>query len=74
MTTKATLYLDDKIYKAYKIKAVQMNKTVSELVTEAMRCQLGEDLTDIMAVRERANDEVESYEEFLEGLKRDGLI
>lgn len=74
MATKATLYLDEKIYTAYKIKAAQTNKSVSELVTEAMRYQLDEDLTDIMAVRERADDDVESYEEFLEGLKRDGLI
>lgn len=74
MTTKATLYLDEKVYTAYKIKAAQTNQSVSELVTDAMRCQLDEDLSDISMVRERAGDPVESYEDFLKELKRDGLI
>jgi hypothetical protein len=74
MTSKATLYLDEKLYKAYKIKAAETDQTVSALVTDAMRAQLDEDLEDIKALRSRANDPTESYEEFLEGLKRDGLI
>lgn len=74
MTAKATLYLDEKLYKAYKIKAAHTDQTISELVADAMRSQLAEDLDDIKALRNRANDPTESYEEFLEGLKRDGLI
>jgi len=74
MSTKATLYLDEKLYKAYKVKAAHTEKTVSELVADAMRAQLGEDLDDITAIHNRAHDPTESYEEFLEGMKHDGLI
>jgi phosphate uptake regulator len=74
MTTKATLYIDEKLYKAFKIKAAHTDQTLSELVADAMRAQLNEDLDDIKAIRERGDDPTESYEQFLEGLKRDGLI
>lgn len=74
MTTKATLYIDEKLYRAYKIKAAETGQPVSALVTEAMRAQLDEDLDDIQSIRARAKDPTESYEQFLKGLKKDGLI
>lgn len=74
MTTKATLYIDQKLYKAYKIKAAETDQTLSALVGDAMRAQLDEDLQDIKTIRERSKEPTENYEEFLEGLKKDGLI
>jgi len=74
MTTKATLYVDEELYKAYKVKAAHTNQTVSGLIGEAMQAGLQEDLEDIKTIRARAKDSTETYEEFLEGLKRDGLI
>ena len=72
--TKATLYLEDKTYRAYKIKAAETDQTLSELVNDAIQTQLQQDLDDIDAIRARKDDPIESYEEFLKGLKQDGLI
>lgn len=74
MSTKATLYLDDQVYRAYKIKAAETDQTLSDLVTEALRTQMAEDLDDIKTIRARASDQTESYESFLRGLAKDGLI
>lgn len=74
MTTKATLYIDEKLYKAYKIKAAETDQSVSALVTDAMRARIEEDLDDIRTIRACAKDTTESYEDFLEGMKHDGLI
>jgi hypothetical protein len=74
MSTKATLYIEDQVYRAYKIKAAETDQTLSELVTEALRAQMTEELEDIQIIRDRTNNPTESYETFLKGLSRDGLI
>ena len=72
--TKATLYLDDKTYRAYKIKAAETDQTLSRLVNDAINMQLDQDLEDIKSLRNRLKEQTESYEDFLIGMKQDGLI
>jgi hypothetical protein len=72
--TKATLYLEDKTYRAYKIRAAETDQTISELVNDAIQSQLDQDLTDIDSIRSRLSEPTESYEEFIRELKNDGLI
>lgn len=72
--TKTTLYLEDKTYRAYKIKAAETDQTLSQLVNDAVNAQLEQDLEDIKSLRSRHKDQTESYEDFLIGMKQDGLI
>ncbi|HLC91554.1 MAG TPA: hypothetical protein VJC09_00720 [Candidatus Saccharimonadales bacterium] len=74
MTTKATFYTQPKLYKALKIRAAETDQSISDLINRAIAAQLDEDLQDIRAIRARADDPTESYEEFLTGLKGDGLL
>jgi hypothetical protein len=76
MTTKATLYLDSKLYQTLKLRAVETNQTVSSLMNEALQAQLSEDLTDIKTIRGRLakRERPLSYEQALAELKRDGKI
>jgi hypothetical protein len=76
MTTKATLYLDSKLYTTLKLRAVETNQTVSALMNEALQAQLSEDLADIKAIRARLakRERPLSYEAALAELKRDGKI
>ena len=76
MTTKATLYLDSKMYKTLKMRAVETGQTISGLMNEALQAQLAEDLEDIHSIHSRLEKkEVPlSYEEALKELKDSGLL
>ncbi|OGW76245.1 MAG: CopG family transcriptional regulator [Omnitrophica bacterium RIFCSPHIGHO2_02_FULL_49_9] len=74
MPKRTTIYLDPKLHQAIKLKAVQINISISELVNEAVRSSLKEDAIDLGAVKDRAHEPVRSFESVLKDLKRDGLL
>ena len=74
MTSKVTLSLDTKIYRAIKIKAVHTDQSLSELVNDALRFSLKEDAIDLEAFETRVSEPVRSYKAVLKGLKRDRLL
>jgi len=47
---------------------------MSELVNDALKASLQEDLEDIIDWRDRKDDEAVGYEAFIEMLKQDGTI
>jgi hypothetical protein len=71
---RATIYLDEELHRALRLKAATTSKTISELVNEAVRYSMAEDETDLSAYRERINEPVVSYEEFVKELKKSGRI
>lgn len=76
MTTKATLYLDSKMYKTLKLRAVETGQSISGLMNEALQAQLNEDLEDITTIRSRLvkKETPLSYEAALEELKSRGIL
>lgn len=74
MLKRTTLYIDPKLHRALKIKAAQMNMSVSDLIGQAIRYSLKEDSLDLQAVRDRIKEPSRSYEDVLKDLKRDGLL
>lgn len=74
MTKRTTIYLDPKLHRAIKIKAIQINSSISEIIKEALRLSLREDAIDIDAIRGRAQESSRSFEAVLKDLKRDGLL
>lgn len=74
MTKRTTVYLDPKLHQAIKLKAVQINVTVSDLVNEAVRLSLKEDAIDLGAINDRAHEPIRSFEDILKDLKKDGLL
>ncbi len=74
MNSKATLYLDQKLLKAAKIKAAHAEKSLSYLVNEALRQSLQEDAADYEAFDKRAKEPARSLENVLKDLKRDGHL
>ncbi len=71
---KATLYLDEAVHKALRIKAAETQQTMSDLVNDALKAALREDLEDITDWKERRKQKTLSYDELLEQLKVDGTI
>ena len=71
---RATIYLDQALHKALRIKAAETSRSMSEIVNEAIRQALTEDAEDLAAFDVRANEPLVSYENMLNELKKDGRI
>ncbi|NVL90863.1 MAG: CopG family transcriptional regulator [Desulfobacterales bacterium] len=62
------------VHKALKLKSFETDRSVSDLVNEAVREALAEDAEDLAAFEKRAKDPLLSYDEMLKRLKKDGRI
>jgi len=71
---RATIYLEDDLHKALKFKAFEANESVSNLVNDAVRVALEEDLEDLADIDARKKEKPMSYASFLKELKRRGQI
>ena len=71
---RATIYMDQYIHKALKLKAIETSRSVSDLVNQAVREALAEDAEDLAAFEQRADDPLVSYDEMVRRLKKDGRI
>ena len=73
-TKRATIYFDPDLHKALRLKAVETNRSVSELVNEAVKEALAEDAEDLEAFDARADEPLIRYDEMVKRLKKDGRI
>ncbi len=71
---RATIYLDEDLHKALKLRSAETSTPVSELVNDAVKAALAGDLEDLEAFRSRASEPSIDFETFLRGLKRDGKV
>ena len=71
---RATVYFDAEIHRALRLKAAANDRTVSDLVNDAVRLALVEDAEDIEAFEERASEPVLDFEELVKDLRRRGKI
>lgn len=71
---RTTVYLNPALLKALKLRAIDTESSISEIINEAVKQRLMEDAEDIAAFEERKNETPISYEEFVKKLKKDGLI
>jgi len=74
LSKRTTIYLDPALHQALRLKAASSNRTVSELVNEAVRQSLREDQEDLTAIAERVAEPTVSYEDLLTDLKTHGKI
>jgi plasmid stability protein len=72
--SKATIYLNDTIHRALRLKAAETRQSMSDLVNDALSALLAEDLEDITDWKNRKHEKTVGYEEFLMQLKEDGTI
>ena len=71
---KVTLNIEDSLLHALRLKAADIKQSMSELVNDALKASLQEDLEDIKSWEERKGEETYSYEEFLELLNKEQVI
>ena len=73
-TKRTTIYLDARLHKALRLKAAETDRSVSELVNDAIQSSLAEELEDLTAFDERADEPNLRFSDVLKELKRDGRI
>ena len=71
---RSTLYLDPDIHKALKVKAVETERSMSDLVNEALKNSLAEDGEDLAVFETRLSEPLVSYEDMLKELKKNDRI
>lgn len=74
LTKRATVYLDPSIHKALKKRSRETERSISEVVNDAIRDALAEDTADLEAFEERENEPTLTYNEFVTELRRDGKL
>ena len=71
---RATVYFDPFLHRALRLKAAETDRSISELVNEAVKAALSEDADDIEAFEIREQEIDYSFEDAVKDLKRRGKI
>jgi hypothetical protein len=71
---RATVYFDAELHRVLRIKSAETERTLSDLVNDAVRSTLSEDADDLAAFRKRAKEPTVSFERVLRDLKRRGKL
>jgi hypothetical protein len=74
LTKRATIYLDADLHRAARMKAVEIERSVSDLVNAALRQSLAEDADDLSAFRARAKEPNLDFEAVVRDLRRRGRL
>ena len=69
---RSTVYFDENLHAALRLKAAHTHRSVSDIVNDAVRIALAEDLEDLDAFQQRADEPTLSNEEILKELKAHG--
>ncbi len=71
---RATVYFQPEIHQALRMKAAETDRSISDLVNEAVKEALSEDAEDLAAFEERARERSTRFEEVVKRLRRRGAI
>ena len=74
LTKRATIYLDADLHRAVRMKAAEIEKSVSDLVNTALRHSLAEDADDLAAFGDRAKEPNLDFEAVVKDLRRRGKL
>jgi hypothetical protein len=71
---RATVYFDATLHRALRLKAAETERTISDLVNEAVRQSLAEDADDIAAFEDHLAEPNLPFADVVKGLKRSGKL
>ena len=71
---RATVYFDPYLHRALRLKAAETDRSVSDLVNDAVREALAEDAEDLAAFEDRAKEPELKFEDVVKDLKHRGKI
>jgi plasmid stability protein len=71
---RATVYFDPEIHRALRLKAAATDRSISDMVNDAVKLALAEDAEDLAAFEERAQEKSIDFEGVVRSLRRRGKI
>lgn len=71
---RATVYFDPLVHRALRLKAAASERSVSDLVNDAVKLTLSEDAEDLAAFDERAAEPALDFEGFVKSLRTRGRL
>ena len=71
---RATVYFEPDVHRALRLKAAASDRSISDMVNEAVKSALAEDAEDLAVFAKRKNEKSVSFDKFVQGLKRRGRI
>ena len=73
-TKRATVYFDEALHRLLRLKAAEMDRSISELVNDAVKQSLAEDAEDLAAFDERASEPDLPFERVIKELRKRGKL
>ena len=71
---RSTIYFDPELHRALRLKAAETDRSMSDLVNDAVKLALAQDADDLAAFDERAAEPNLAFEAVVRALKADGKI
>lgn len=71
---RATVYFEADVHRALRLRAAAMDRSISDMVNDAVKAALAEDAEDLTAFADRINDRSLSFDTFVQSMKRRGRI
>jgi plasmid stability protein len=71
---RATVYFDASVHQALRLKAAATDRSISDMVNDAVKIALAEDAEDLAAFGERKSDRSISFETLVRDLRKRGRI
>ena len=68
------MYFEPEIHRALRLKAATSDKSISNMVNDAVRLTLAEDADDLEAFEKRKREPNLDFEQFVKALKRRGKL
>ena len=73
-TKRATIYFDPEVHRALRMRAAACNRSISDMVNEAVRMTLAEDADDLRDADQRQDEPSSGFEEFVTSLRNSGRL
>ena len=73
-TKRATVYFDESLHRALRLKAAETDRSVSDLVNDAVKQSLAEDAEDLAAFETRVSEPDLPFEDVVKELRKRGKL
>ncbi len=73
-TKRATIYFDSELHRALRLKAAETDRSVSDLVNEAVKGSLAGDADDLAAFELREPEPSYAFEDVVKDLRKRGKL
>lgn len=74
LAKRATVYFEADLHKAMRVKSATTQRSISDLVNDAVRSSLRDDQEDLAAFEDRVAEPTLTYEALLKDLKAHGKL